>query len=451
MALLIDQNSMPSSKAELDVFSVPSTQVAVKSGFWHEVPPQNTLTDAGPYTFHIPSDPHFLDLSKNYILLQLEITKGAARTPLAWDGVQVALADKVGPIQMIGKTFFKQVKLYLGSKLAYDSGDTYAYRAFLETELNYNEGYKNCFLSSAGYKSDAPHEHVDDDQNTGWAARCEWFRTEDLVNPASRVVEFMAPLHADLFHQEKYLINRVDVRLELYRNSDAFCLMNFGVQPNRLNIRVVDMKWIIRKVDPVESVSLALESALLRTTVKYPIRRVLIKTLQLEQGRRDTPSTTLFNGQIPRRMVVCLVSNQAYHGEYERSPFNLQHFHTTSIQIIAGGVSYPPNPLEMDFDRGHIARPFIQMYEALGLAGLRRNNWLDPEDFQNGSCMFVFDLSPDSSDDAHWELLKEGATTIRMTFSAAIPAGGVKLIALAEFDNLITIDRFRNVYFDYTA
>lgn len=64
--------------------------------------------------------------------------------------------------------------------------------------------------------------------------------------------------------------------------------------------------------------------------------------------------------------------------------------------------------------------------------------------------MYAFDLSPDTGDGGHWELVKEGATTIHMTFRNAIPAGGAKMLVFAEFDNLVTVDRFRNVYFDYT-
>jgi hypothetical protein len=37
-----------------------------------------------------------------------------------------------------------------------------------------------------------------------------------------------------------------------------------------------------------------------------------------------------------------------------------------------------------------------------------------------------------------------------MQFRDAIPAGGAKMIVMAEYDNMISIDRFRNVYFDYT-
>ena len=448
MASLIDHTSVPSGKSELDVFSVPTTQVAVKNGFWCEVNPQNTLTNSGPYEFHIPSDPHFLDLAKNYIFMQIRIVKNNGNA-LTWDPAaqdQAAAAahieDKVGPIQLLGKTFFKQIKLYLGSKLAYDSGDTYAYRSYIETELNFNESYKMSFLQAAGYQADYPAEHLDAATNEGWTKRCKWFKD-------SNVVEFMAPLHVDLFHQEKYLINQIDVRLELHRNPEAFSLMSYAANA-RFRFRVEDMKWIVRKVDPAESVSLALETTLLRTTVKYPVRRVQIKTLQVEANRQDTPSTTLFNGQIPRRIVVCCVDSDAFHGTYTKSPFNFKHYSATSIQVTAGGVNFPPNPLLMDYGRKLFMRPFVQMYEALGHVNTHRSCWVDVDDYSHGNAFYVFDLSPDSSDDAHWELIKEGATTIRMTFSQAIPAGGIKLIVLAEFDNLITVDRFRNIYFDYT-
>jgi ribonucleoside-diphosphate reductase beta chain len=210
------------------------------------------------------------------------------------------------------------------------------------------------------------------------------------------------------------------------------------------------MKWLIRKIDPAESVSLALETTLLKTTVKYPVRRVQIKTLQVEANRRDTPTTTLFNGQIPRRLVICCVDNDAFHGSYTKSPFNFKHFNASSIQVTAGGVNFPPNPLLMDYARNLYTRPFVQMYEALGHTATHKSCWLDFEDYSHGNAFYVFDLSPDSSDDAHWELIREGATTIQMTFSEAIPAGGMKLVVLAEYDNLITVDRFRNVYFDYT-
>ncbi len=67
-------------------------------------------------------DPQYIDLSKNYIHLKLKIRRADGTNLRGFD------TDAVGPISLIGKTFFKQCKLYLGSKLLYDSGDVYAYR-----------------------------------------------------------------------------------------------------------------------------------------------------------------------------------------------------------------------------------------------------------------------------------------------------------------------------------
>ncbi len=77
---------------------------------------------SGPYEFHLPPDPQYIDLSKNYIHLKLKIRRADGTNLRGFN------RDAVGPINLIGKTFFKQCKLYLGSKLIYDSGDVYAYR-----------------------------------------------------------------------------------------------------------------------------------------------------------------------------------------------------------------------------------------------------------------------------------------------------------------------------------
>jgi len=436
MAQLIDSLSVPSCKSEIDLFSVPSTQVAVEKGNFVQVNPVNTITELGPYDFHISPDPHFLDLNCNFILMQLKVVNA--------DGTDIAQGDVVGPINLIGKTFFKQVKLYLNSKLIYDSGDTYAYRAYLETQLNYGFQPKKTQLEACGYANDEPGDQVNAIANVGFMARVGWFAT-------SAVVELIAPLHLDLFHQEKYLLNKMDLRLELNRNENTFALMCFTNPPaSNYKLMIQSIKWCVKKIDLAPSVSLAIESILLRTPVKYPVRRVQIKAIELEAGRRDTPTTAVFNGQIPRRIILGCVSSGAFHGTYRTSPFNFKNFTANSIQVIAGGVSFPANPLKMDFRHRQFSQAYMQLYEELGIAGSDKSCSITMNDFQNSNCFYAFNLTPDSSDGNQWELIREGSTTIQMSFRDPIPVGGVKLIVYAEFDNLIMIDRFRNVFFDYT-
>ena len=76
MAQILDSSSILSSKSEIDLFTVPATQVAVENGSWFHCHPTNTVTELGPYEFHIPPNPHFLDLNNNYIVMNLKIVRG---------------------------------------------------------------------------------------------------------------------------------------------------------------------------------------------------------------------------------------------------------------------------------------------------------------------------------------------------------------------------------------
>ncbi len=42
---------------------------------------------------------------------------------------------------------------------------------------------------------------------------------------ASNVVELLAPIHSDIFFQEKLMLNGVDIKIRMTRGKDEFCLM----------------------------------------------------------------------------------------------------------------------------------------------------------------------------------------------------------------------------------
>ena len=150
MSELIDKSSILGTKCELDLFTVPPTQVSIERGFWCEIHPKTTLSSTGPYEFQITRDPNYIDLNSNFLYMVLSITKP--------DGTGVAKASAtefgVAPINVLGKTFFKQIKVWLNNRLAYDSNDTYAYRALFETCLSYGNDAKNSHLQTAMYYKD---------------------------------------------------------------------------------------------------------------------------------------------------------------------------------------------------------------------------------------------------------------------------------------------------------
>lgn len=442
MAQLIDNLSQPSTVSVLDLFSVPSTQVAVEDGYWQEVHLVNTCTSAGPWTFIVQSDPHYLHLNRNYIYFKCKITSAT--------GAAIAAGDKVGPINLLGKTLFRQVKVGINGKLAYDSGSMYAYRTFLESHLNYGKEAKEGILAASLYTKDEPSDKVDNDNNTGFAKRKAKFAL-------STVVEVMAPIHCDLFMSDRLLMSQSEVTLELHRNDDDFVLLNYAAavapatEPTKYRLEILEMKWFIRKIQLLGSVQLGLEAAVNKTPAKYPIRRVTVTKIHISVGRQNAPTTPVFNGQIPRRVVIGFVKHDAYFGAVNKSPFKFENCGVREISVHAGGRLYPREPLKMTFSKDLYTRAYIQMLEGLGIADENKGNDISMTDFKENSCLFVFDLSPEEMDSGHWQLLREGSTVVHCEFENAIDGQGLEMIVYAEYDNLALIDRNRIVHFDYTS
>ncbi len=271
----------------------------------------------------------------------------------------------------------------------------YAYRAFIETELNYQQAQKSSFLESAGYALDAPANHIDDATNRGFLTRGGWFGN-------SVSIQLMGSLHTDLSSQERYMLNNTAFRIELYRNSDQFALLCFADQAENYKIIVEDVRLWIKRVDLAPQLTLAMEATLLRNMAKYPIRRVQVKAVHLPGNRLDTLTTAVISGQIPCRIIIGLVANLAYHGDYAFSPFNFQHFDCSSIYLMAGGIQYPPVPLEMRYGTNDFKQPYVQLHEVLQFSSYNLSPWINLEEYKNGQCFYGFDLSTDSSDNGVW-------------------------------------------------
>ena len=444
MAKLIDEMSSTAIKSQLNLFDLPPTQVVIENTSWREIQLRNACNSQGPYEFYVSPDPQMLNLTKNYLFLEMKITKEDGGDLIHTVGA-ANLDPLVGPINLIGKTFIKQVKVSLNGVEVFDSGDKYAYRAYLETELNYGSDAKVSHLQAAVYNRDTPYEQIDSDQNTGFTTRAGYFN-------GSALVQLIAPLHCDLFSQSKYMLNNVDLRVTVYRNTDAFCLMS----PNaaqRYKVHVENMKWYVQTVEVSKSMGLALERIMTQYTAKYPIRRVEMRTMHVDAGRRQTPQNAVFNGQIPRRVVLGCVDGDAYQGVYGKSPFNFKGaaYEINEVSVVAGGKTYPQKPLTMDFPNNRYVEAFMHFFEGLGISDENKGNGITLKSYKNGSCMFAFDLSPDHDDGNHWDLVRDGSTAVNIKFGQAVPAGGIEVIIYAEFDNLITIDRDRHTFIDYRA
>jgi len=445
---LLDKDSSPCGVTELDLFSLPPTQVSVEDSFFTDVQPQTTVTNEGPWEFRLPGNQFMTDLSKNYMFIRLKITQGNGNNlPVLGDG---RAHPWVGPVNLLGKTLFQQLRLYLNGKLVYDSTDTYAYSAYLMTVLNYGKESKYTQLFANGYVKDTATS-IDTaaslPTNDGWVTRGNQYHRSHLV-------ELMAPLDFPLAHQERFLPSNVTISVSLDRHKDPFILLSPEANPT-YKIQIDDIRWKVRQVQVTPALEMTLRNVMQKQMARYPVRRTQIRTMYMTPGSRHSPPNSIWNGQIPRRIVIGMVAEAAFNGNYALSPFNFRNFGLIKSWVVANGETYPKRgrPLQCRFDDAHgneYMELYVNFYEAIGLGGKDKGVDLTFEDLKLGHCLVVVDMKANSgSDDAGWEAVRTGNTSVHLELGEDVPAGGIRVICMGEFDNLMTIDSNLNVYSDF--
>ena len=232
---------------------------------------------------------------------------------------------------------------------------TYAYRAYIETLLNYDASAKKSQFTSALYYKDTATQmdeagslpsttdvnskkvRVPGTGNLGFAKRSQ------LIQNGKQFV-LSGPIFTDIFMSDRLLLNMMDLKVVLNRSNPKFCLMDKTHETNPTvnpQVKLSEVILKIRKVKVDQAVSDGIERMLKQTPALYPIRRVECKILTVPSGLPTTRQDNIFSGIIPKTFVVGFVNVDAANGTYWTNPYNFAHFGVTSLSLTANGEEIP--------------------------------------------------------------------------------------------------------------
>ncbi|XP_033214095.1 uncharacterized protein F54H12.2-like [Belonocnema kinseyi] len=218
---------------------------------------------------------------------------------------------------------------------------------------------------------------------------------------------------------------------------DALCLMD---PTNRAYLHIEEASLLIRRAKISPGILLAHAKALSQGKFKYPLTRVEAKTLTIHSGVQSETIDNIILGQLPKRIIIGFVENDAFTGHRSKTPFNFRHFIIFHFSLYVDGIQIPPKTLQPDFSKGKL---YIDThYTLFSGTGIH---------FMNERNNIAFDLTPDLSANcqSHWNLVKHGSLRIELRVEETLQQT-INCIVYTEYDNVLEIHASRQVIVDYS-
>jgi len=113
-------------------------------------------------------------------------------------------------VNLLLHSMFSQIDISLNGTLISNATNTYPYRALLETLLTYGEDAKQSQLTrQLFYKDEAGRMDLVLVNNQGANRPNTGLQRRRTITKESKEFDMLGRLHADLFFQERYLLNEV--------------------------------------------------------------------------------------------------------------------------------------------------------------------------------------------------------------------------------------------------
>ena len=419
----------------LDLFSFPALHTAIEDSEYVEHRPLAALGSDGPVEFVVSGGSPYLDLSQSYLRVKVKVVKP--------NGDNIEAGQQVVPANLTLHSMWSDVTVFVGGVEVSNCSGAYPYLAYLQTLLSYGKDAKQSHLQAAMWYADtaAHFDKVEGDNNVG--AKLRKARTAE-----SRVVDMVGRLHSDLFHQSKFLLNHLDVRVKLTRSKDPFVLhehVTAGNEPVGYKLQLVDAGLFVRKVTVNPAIVLAHEKTLMQHNAKYPLTKTVMRIYTAPAGSMNFSVDNMFLDHLPTRLVLGFVKAKTYNGDYTENPFLFLNCHVTSLCLHHQGKQIPSRGLQPNFTAHQYTRSYMTLFNATNTAWSDASCGVSWSDYPAGYTLWCFDLTNSLSHAPEaTEVTRAGPLRFECKFEKALEEAH-NLIVYAEFQSHIQISRSREV------
>lgn len=427
--------NMEGLPSEVNLFDQQLIQSAITADYVRDLNPIATLQAGAPIEFQYHGgDTLYVDPNDTKIEVKCKITKA--------DGSAVGASD-VGPVNNVLHSLFSTVDMELCGKAVTEPNQLYPYRAYLENLLTYGQDVLSTRHYMEGWEKDLAGKMdvtTAGGDNTGLKNRTTRFT-------ARKSVTLIGRLHLDMFHQDKLIPPKCDIKIRLIPSANSFVLKSVAPTNNAVQeqykMAITSARLFLRTKELNTSLALAHEAMLLKKNYRYERKLTTMKTHHIPAGTSSMLIDNLYLGELPERIVVGLIRDDAINGHYNLNPFNFEHYDLNYIVVKVNGEQVPRVPLTPDFENGDYTMGYCRMLEGLGNDQGQHMIDMKPDEWAKGYTVYVFKLAPGPLGGVR-PLTRTGSARMELKFAKATPRN-ISAVILAEQPGVVEIDKYRNV------
>ena len=421
---------MHCANSALCIFDKEPIQTDIKNCFDVNYYPLSSLNANSPIEFHIPGNvEEYIDCDHIFIEVSVKIVKK--------DGTKIDTAvNKVGFINLPIASLFSDVLLTISDTQIEGGQCMYPYTAYLQTLMQFTPQAQDTHMIVQGWYKDEANK-MEDATNKGFIARMD-------ITKDSKETTLIGPVYLDFLRQSRFLISQTDMRLKFTLSKPDFALLGLGAESDfKFNITKAVLR--VRRVTVNPSVINGHAVGLQKDNAIYPVLHTDISNFTIPKGQSNYTKDNLYPLQAPKMLMVAMVDNDAFNGNYAKNPFNFQHFNLSRLGLFANGIAIPGRPVTPDFKNKSYAESYIAMMDAYHYLNTDDTNGITYEEFGGGFTVYAFDLTPDKSATSSYKhAITMSNLRLELKFDETLPVT-INVILHATFDSHVEITKLRDV------
>jgi hypothetical protein len=436
----------PCSKSEMDFHSMPKLLTSVADSMMVAYPPISALdVDTNVIKFNISgSSDTYIDLGNTFLYIKGKLTSGT--------GVALNANSKACPVNLFAYALFSSCEMSINGKQVTQPNAHHPYIPYFQFLFNFGSEAKKTQFRSILWAKDTAENFDRDDSHASASMKNHGWRTRYDIASSSKPFEMYAPVISDVCNQSKLIINGCDVSFIFHRSRPQFCIMDTADVASEHKFQILEATLYSRLVKPSAKTLLDDERDIERSPCLYPMIKTDIRLNTIPANVSSKELTSVTTGRVPNRMIIGLTLNSGLVGSYSNSPWNFSHHNVRSLSLTIGGRQYPSKLFNLDYGNNLYMRAYMQMYEGLGLLFGDCGIDITYEEFANGFCFYVFDLTSAQTANCGESVLEpshEADVNVQIDFKV-VPGAPLSCVIYTETPALMEINKDRNVHLEYT-